>query len=149
VKGTITLVSIARSGTPIGVVLARTLRCHCNREVYHYCVSVVRDKGVDRNAFKKILSLRPDDSIILVDGWTGKGVIAHEVLHGVAALNRDWGTNISEGLAVLSDLAGVSSMAAGTDDYLIPSCLLNSVVSGLISRTIVAPSLIGSDDYHG
>ena len=118
--GPMALASIARSGTPVGVILARTLRRHFGREVRHYCVSVIRDKGIDQNALKFILKSHDEASLALVDGWTGKGAIAKETQRSVAAINKSWGTRLPEGLAVLSDLAGVASMAAGTDDYLIP-----------------------------
>jgi hypothetical protein len=38
---------------------------------------------------------------------------------------------------VLSDIAGVADVAARRDDYIIPSSLLNSTISGLISRTVI------------
>ena len=96
-----------------------------------------------------ILFDHPGGAIVLVGGWTGKGVIAREMAACVRALNQERGCGMPEGLAVLSDPAGIAAMAAGTDDCLIPSCLLNSVVSGLISQTISAPGLIGPDDFHG
>jgi hypothetical protein len=148
-EGPITLVSIARSGTPVGVVLGRILRDLFHRDARHYSISVIRDKGADRNALQKILSLHKEDSIVFIDGWTGKGVIARELYDSVSLFNRDEGAKIDPSLAVLTDPAGAAGLAVGTDDYLIAMSLLNSVVSGLISRTILNASHIGPRDFHG
>ncbi|MDR1607634.1 MAG: cysteine protease StiP family protein [Deltaproteobacteria bacterium] len=145
----ITLVSIARSGIPVGVVLTRILKKWLNRPVTHYVISVIRDRGVDENALKYILNRRPDSSVVFVDGWTGKGVIAQELRTAIGHFNQKTGAKLDPSLAVLSDLAGVAGLTVGVDDYLIPTCLLNSVVSGLISRTILNEELIGPDDFHG
>jgi len=49
---------------------------------------------------------------------------------------------------VVADPAGTASLAATTDDYVIPSGLLNGIVSGLISRTVLSKDLVGPDDFH-
>ncbi|MDR1309898.1 MAG: cysteine protease StiP family protein [Deltaproteobacteria bacterium] len=147
--GDLALVSIARSGTPVGVVLARILRELLDTPVTHYSISVIRDKGADPRALDHVLSLHAPGRVVFVDGWTGKGVIARELARSVEAYNLARGTGLDPGLAVITDLCGQARWAAGTDDYLIPSCLLNGVVSGLISRTIHGPGLTGPSDFHG
>lgn len=145
----ITLVSLARAGTPVGVVVARLLREVFGRRAVHYSVSIVRDRGLDCAALRHILAQghRPG-SIVFVDGWTGKGVIARELAMSVSAFNAVEGTSIDNGLYVLSDLAGAAACAASGDDYLIPSSILNATVSGLVSRTVL-DERIGPHDFHG
>jgi hypothetical protein len=145
----ITVVSLARAGTPVGVVVTRLLREVLKREAHHYSVSIVRDRGIDRAALRHILARgHAPESIVFVDGWTGKGVIARELALSVSAFDAAQGTGIDNGLYVLSDLAGAAAVAASGDDYLIPSSILNATVSGLVSRTVL-DERIGPDDFHG
>jgi len=148
-QGAITLVSLARAGTPVGVILKRLLENVFQREVSHYSVSIIRDRGIDAQAMQHILAQgHPDDSIAFIDGWTGKGVITQELFTSVTAYNQRHASHIDPSLWVLADLAGVASHAATQDDYLIPSSILNATISGLISRSILDEN-IGSNDFHG
>jgi hypothetical protein len=45
----IVLVSLARAGTPVGVLLHRALKS-MGRDSHHYSVSIIRDKGIDQVA---------------------------------------------------------------------------------------------------
>lgn len=147
--GPVTLVSLARAGTPVGVVLKRLLGGVFGRDVAHYSVSIVRDRGIDQVALAYILAQgHAPESIVFIDGWTGKGVIAAELRASVAVFNARNGCAIDSGLYVLSDLGGVAERAAGHDDYLIPSSILNATVSGLVSRSVLNDA-IGPDDFHG
>lgn len=147
--GGLTVVSLARAGTPVGVVVTRLLRDVFKRDALHYSVSIVRDRGIDAAALRHILQRgHAPESIVFLDGWTGKGVIARELAASVAAFNRRHGTAIDSGLHVLSDLAGSAACAASCDDYLIPSSILNATVSGLVSRTVMDAAM-GDDDFHG
>jgi len=147
--GPVTLVSLARAGTPVGVVLKRLLGGVFGREVAHYSLSIIRDRGIDQVALAYILAQgHAPESIVFIDGWTGKGVIAAELRASMAVFNARHNCAIDSGLYVLSDLAGVAARAAGHDDYLIPSSILNATVSGLVSRSILNDA-IGPDDFHG
>ena len=147
--GPVTVVSLARGGTPVGVVLKRLLERVHGRATVHYSVSIVRDRGIDANALRHILAQgHAPASIVFVDGWTGKGVIARELAGSIENFNRAHGVGIDGGLHVLSDLAGAASVAASCEDYLIPSSILNATVSGLVSRSVVNAA-IGPDDFHG
>jgi len=148
-SGEITLVSLARAGTPIGVALKHILVRIFQRDVAHYSISIIRDRGVDANALRFILDAegRSDASIVFVDGWTGKGVISRELDRAVRAFNENHDVKLDSRLFVLADLAG-AGVAATTDDYLIPSGILNATVSGLISRSILNER-IGQEDFHG
>lgn len=148
-SGPLVLVSLARAGTPVGVILCHLLRQVFRREVCHYSISIVRDRGIDSVALRHILARgHAPESVLFVDGWTGKGVISRELTTSVAAFNATHGTCFDQQLYVLSDLAGTAACAASADDYLIPSSILNATVSGLISRSVLGASQ-GTDDFHG
>ena len=143
------IVSLARAGTPVGVVVTRLLRERFGRDAVHYSVSIVRDRGIDAAALRHILALgHKAESIVFVDGWTGKGVIARELAASVALFNARHGSLVCPDLYVLSDLAGAAACAASGIDYLIPSSILNATVSGLVSRTVISDDM-GPDDFHG
>lgn len=137
----IVLASLARAGTPIGVLLARALRRR-GRLVAHYSLSIIRDRGIDAQALAHIAARHDPHDVVFVDGWTGKGAIAAE-LHASLA-----GTSFAPRLVVVADPAGRADLAATSDDYLIASGLLNAVVSGLVSRSILNDELVGPGDFH-
>lgn len=145
----ITLVSLARAGTPVGAILQQVLAHVSPQPVVHYSVSIIRDRGIDDNALQAILKAgHPAESIVFVDGWTGKGVINRELQAAIGRFNHQHACAIDPRLFVLTDLAGVTSCAASNDDYLIPSSILNASISGLISRSVLNEA-IGAGDYHG
>ena len=139
----VVIVSLARAGTPIGVLLLRTLRSHGHRAV-HFSVSIVRDRGIDRNALAHVASRHDPADVVFVDGWTGKGAIGTELRRSLA--DRPFG--IEPLLAVVADPAGAADVAAGGDDYLIASGLLNGIVSGLVSRSVLNDRLVEAGDFH-
>jgi len=146
----ITLVSLVRAGTPIGVILKRIYDLYYpDLKVSHYSVSIIRDKGIDAEAMKTILSNHSSDSICFIDGWTGKGVISQVLKDSMLEFNEKFNHNVNHNLYVLADLAGVAYKAATSEDYLIPSSILNSTVSGLVSRSILNDKYIHKGDYHG
>ncbi len=148
-SGAITLVSLVRAGTPVGVILKHLLRQVLGREAAHYSVSIVRDRGIDEVALRHILAQgHAPESIVFIDGWTGKGVISRVLEEAVDGFNLRHGSAIDKGLHVLSDLAGTAACAASSADYLIPSSILNATVSGLVSRSVLNES-IGPGDFHG
>jgi hypothetical protein len=136
----IVLVSLVRAGTPIAILIARALR-QLGRKVSHYAVSIIRDRGIDHVALDYILERHDRNDLVFVDGWTGKGAIANE-------LRKSLGGKIDPFLVVVADPAGQADLAATFDDYLIASGLLNSVISGLVSRSILSTDLVGPDDFH-
>ncbi len=148
-KKEIVLVSLLRAGTPIGVLLKRTLRDKFGRDIKHYSISIVRDKEIDNMALKYILKKHPQHELIFVDGWTGKGVINRELKHFITKFNKVNNVNVSNNLYVISDIASVSDFAVSNDDYLIPSAALNSTISGLVSRSILSDRHIKKGDFHG
>lgn len=143
----VVLVSLARAGTPVGVLLHRGLAM-LGRQSVHYSISIIRDRGVDTVALDYILERHADTDIVFVDGWTGKGAISTELHATIAEFNQSRGTNIDPALVVVSDLAGVAGLAATSDDYLIPSAILNAIVSGLVSRTVLNDLYVAPGDFH-
>ncbi|MEN3747940.1 cysteine protease StiP domain-containing protein [Sphingomonas sp. HF-S3] len=137
-----TLVSLARAGTPIGVLLHRELRRR-GRDSAHYSISIIRDRGIDEAALDTIRAERDPASVVFVDGWTGKGAIRDELDASLAHV-----PDFAPVLAVVADPAGVADIAATHEDYLIPSGILNGIVSGLISRTVLSSRYVGPGDYH-
>lgn len=145
ISGEIVLVSLARAGTPVGILIKRYLnRRYPEIKVFHYTISIIRGKGIDRNAMKYILKRHDPRSLCFVDGWTGKGAILN-TLRKELALYPD----VSDSLAVLADPANITDLCGTRSDFLIPSSCLNSTVSGLMSRTFLRSDIIGENDFHG
>lgn len=140
----ITLCSLVRAGVPYGVVLRRAL-VERGVDCVHYGVSIIRDRGLDPVAMDHVLSRRNRAGIVFVDGWTGKGAIASELRRAWAALGHAGRPQ----LVVLTDPAGVADLAAGHEDWLIPSGILGANVSGLVSRTVLNRTMVGPGDFHG
>lgn len=148
----IVLVSLARAGTPIGILIKRYLKLFCGLDVPHYSISIIRDKGIDLNALAYILHQHPGHKIQFIDGWTGKGAITTELYRSVQAFERRFDmapTTINRSLAVLADPGHCANIFGTRDDFLIPSACLNSTVSGLMSRTFYREDLIQGLDFHG
>lgn len=137
------IVSLARAGTPIGILLKRALR-RIGIEAWHYSVSILRGRGIDENALAYIARRHGTANAVFVDGWTGKGAIRGELDRALAS-----GTSgFAPFLAVVADPAGRADLAATFDDYVIPGGLLNGIVSGLVSRSVRNDALVGPDDFH-
>jgi hypothetical protein len=143
------LVSLARAGTPVGILMRRWAGFARGMDLPHYAVSIVRGRGIDTQALRYLASHHDPSSVMFVDGWTGKGAIAREL---AAALERHasmTGDVFSPDLAVLADPGQCVQLFGTRDDYLVPSACLNSTVSGLVSRTVLNDTLIGPGDFHG
>lgn len=138
------LVSLARAGTPIGILIKHYIDRKHKTNITHYTISIIRGKGIDKNAMGYILNQHQPSEIQFVDGWTGKGAIQRELNNAMLDYS-----NVCPGLAVLSDPAFVAEKCGTHDDFLIASSCLNSTVSGLLSRTFYRKDIIGKDDFHG
>ena len=142
------LVSLARAGTPVGILLRRALALE-DVDAAHYTISIVRDRGLDDRAVSYLCQHHPPGRLIFVDGWTGKGAIQRELELALAEYGRTHDVAIAARLAVLADPAHVTMLCASRGDELVPSACLNSTVSGLMSRTVIRPDLLGPDTFHG
>jgi len=144
------LVSLARAGTPIGVLIKRYIERRYGVALPHYSISIIRGKGIDENALLYILQQHGADADLqFVDGWTGKGAIRRTLIEACRKFEERYGVRLSDDLAVLADPGYCSETFGTREDYLIPSACLNATVSGLVSRTVLKPGLIGPDDFHG
>ena len=140
----IVLVSLARAGLPIGILIKHYLEKKYDIKVYHYGISIIRGRGIDDNAMKYILKRHNQNAIQFVDGWIGKGAITSQLKE--ALINYP---GVSSELAVLSDPANITDLCGTHEDILIPSSCLNCTVSGLVSRTFLRSDLIKNKDFHG
>ena len=143
------IVSLARAGTPYGILIKRYLKLKYKVDIPHYSISIIRGKGIDANALKYILAENKKADIQFVDGWTGKGSITKELNKSIDIFNNENKTNIDNSLAVISDPAKLCKVCGTREDFGIATCCLNSTVSGLISRTIHNEKYIGKDEFHG
>lgn len=145
----VVLVSLARAGTPLGILMKRWARAVHGIDLRHYTVSIVRGVGMDTTALSYLASHYSPNQVMFVDGWTGKGAIARELSAAVDQFARTDGVRFPSDLAVLADPGHCTGIFGTREDYLIPSACLNSTVSGLVSRTVFNRSLIGPDEFHG
>ncbi|TCP57927.1 RNA binding Pelota-like protein [Tumebacillus sp. BK434] len=149
-RGTkVVLASLARAGTPAGILIKRYLQQVYGISLPHYSISIIRGRGIDENAILYILQTHSDCEIQFVDGWTGKGAIAQVLAESCADFAKRHHIELNSDLAVLADPGACTETFGTREDFLIPSACLNSTVSGLISRTVLREDLIGPDDFHG
>jgi hypothetical protein len=142
------LVSLARAGTPIGILMRRWALAVHGCELAHYTASIIRGRGIDAVALRWLAAHHDPCSVLFVDGWTGKGAITRELAEALHGAGGE-GTRFSPALAVLADPGSTTSLHGTRDDFLVPSACLNSTVSGLVSRTVLNRALIGPGDFHG
>lgn len=152
------IVSLARAGIPVGILIKRYLLVTYGVECPHYAISIIRDKGIDVCAMNYIynneicVNENLVSNIFFVDGWTGKGAIKNQLVEAVAELKAkdDHWNGLSDSLWVLADPANITEYCGTHEDYLLPSACLNSTVSGLTSRTILNSLIdVEKGDFHG
>ncbi|MCM3566879.1 cysteine protease StiP family protein [Neobacillus mesonae] len=143
------LVSLARAGTPIGILMKRYLKLRYGVSLPHYSISIIRDRGIDENAIHYIRENHPEGNFQFVDGWTGKGAISIELTKACIEYEQKYGVRLDDTLAVLADPGFCTTLFGTREDFLIPSACLNSTVSGLVSRTVLNEKYITKDDFHG
>jgi len=143
------LVSLARAGTPVAILMRRWAAFAHGAAPPHYAISIVRGRGMDTVALRWLAAHHDPASVVFVDGWTGKGAITRELAEAVGKANAELGTCFDPELAVLADPGSCVRTFGTRADFLIPSACLNSTVSGLVSRTVLNESLIGPGQFHG
>lgn len=143
------LVSLARAGTPIGILMRRWAQHAHGVELPHYSVSIVRGRGIDTVALDHIVARHDPGDVVFVDGWTGKGAIVIELADALDMYERNGGPVLARDLAVLADPGCCATLFGTREDVLIPSACLNSTVCGLVSRTVLNDELIGPGMFHG
>ncbi|MEV1063227.1 phosphoribosyltransferase [Streptomyces sp. NPDC050263] len=144
------LVSLARAGTPVGVLMRRWAQARHGLDLAHYAVSIVRGRGIDANALRWLAAHHDPRDVVFVDGWTGKGAITRELAAAIEEFEAGGGAaGFDPEIAVLADPGSCVRTYGTREDFLIPSACLNSTVSGLISRTVLRADLVGPNDFHG
>ncbi|MFD2121483.1 cysteine protease StiP domain-containing protein [Streptomyces cirratus] len=138
------LVSLARAGTPVGVLMRRWAQARHGLDLPHYAVSIVRGRGIDANALRWLAAHHDPADVVFVDGWTGKGAITRELRDALAEFD-----GFDPDIVVLADPGSCVATYGTREDFLIPSACLNSTVSGLVSRTVLRSDLVGPADFHG
>lgn len=140
----VVLVSLARAGIPIGILVKRYIRRKYQVDMPHYSISIIRGRGIDGQAMRFLLQRYRPGQLLFLDGWIGKGAILRELQKAMEAY-----PGVSPEIAVAADPAHVTELAGTYEDILIPSSCLNCTVSGLISRTFLRRDIIGEKDFHG
>jgi len=142
----VVLASLARAGTPVGILLRRWATARWGLDWPHRAVSIVRGRGLDVVALRWLAEHHDPASVVFVDGWTGKGAIVRELSQ---ALREAGVAGFSDDLAVLADPGACVRTFGTREDYLVPSACLNSTVSGLVSRTVLNEQLLRPGQFHG
>ncbi len=143
------LVSLARAGTPIGVLMRRWAQHTRGVDLAHYAVSIVRGRGIDPVALRYLATHHDPGEVMFVDGWTDKGAITRELAAALAVHAERTGERFNSQLAVLADPGRCVELFGTREDYLIPSACLNSTVSGLVSRTVLNDTHLAPGQFHG
>ncbi len=140
----VVIVSLARAGIPVGILIKRYIRMKYQMDIPHYSISIIRGKGIDHNAMNYLLQRYKPENLLFIDGWIGKGAILTELQKEIANYK-----GVSSEIGVIADPANVTELCGTHQDILIPSSCLNSTVSGLVSRTFLRDDIIGNNDFHG
>lgn len=143
------LVSLARAGTPIGILIKRYIAMRYRVNIPHYSISILRGRGFDEAAIRYILTQHPLGNLQFIDGWTGKGAITNELIQSCQKFNAQQPGQLNANLAVLADPGHCATIYGTRQDFLIPSACLNSTVSGLVSRTVLNLQFMDANDFHG
>ena len=72
------LVSLARAGTPIGILIRRYLQGRYGADLPYYTISIIRGRGIDRNAMAYLLDRHAPGDIQFVDGLYPKDTVVTE-----------------------------------------------------------------------
>lgn len=142
------LVSLARGGTPVGVLVRRWAAQRGHR-LEHLSASIVRGRGLDPRALDHLAQQHDPRDVVFLDGWTGKGRITTELGASVRSAEARQPRGFTPALAVLADPGSCTPVFGTREDFLVPSACLGATVSGLVSRTVVRPDLTGPGGYHG
>jgi hypothetical protein len=140
----VVLASLARAGTPMGILIRRYAFQAWGLDWPHFTLSIILGRGLDPAALDYLRTYHDPSQVVFVDGWTGKGAITREL----KASLRDHKDFVPQ-IAVVADPGHCADLSGTRNDVLIPSSCLNSTVSGLISRTVVPPNVITPGMFHG
>ena len=125
----VVLVSIVRSGIPIGILVKRYLQNKYKKQFYHYAISI--KAGIDKNAMNYILSKHKVEDIQFVDSWTGKGTVMNTIINSAKQFE-----GLDSSLAVLSDCLNITKYCGIREDIAIMQAPINACITGLVSMPV-------------
>ena len=64
----VVLVSLARAGIPVGILVKRYMKFKYGVDVPHYSISIIRGRGIDHNAMRYLLDRYLAERLLFVDG---------------------------------------------------------------------------------
>lgn len=126
----IVLVSIVRSGIPIGILIKRYLQNKYKKHFYHYAISI--KDGIDKNAMNYILCKHNIEDLQFVDSWTGKGTVTNTIINSAKQFD-----GLDSSLAVLSDCLNITKYCGIREDIAIMQAPINACITGLVSMPII------------
>lgn len=135
----VVLVSIVRSGIPIGILVKRYLQNKYKKDIYHYAISI--KNGIDKNAMNYILSKHNVKDIQFIDSWTGKGTVSRTLKKSATQFE-----GLDSSLAVLSDCINITKYCGIREDLAIPQAPINACITGIVSVPII---LENKDKFDG
>lgn len=141
------LVSLARAGTPAGILLRRWVLWRHGWSLPHYTISLIRGRGIDCSALRYLVQRHDPQAIRFVDGWTGKGAIACELLRSLSLTSEPGVRLVGGALAALVDPGHYAAIRGTDDDVLVPTASLNATACGLLGGIVL--DRIGPNDFHG
>jgi hypothetical protein len=119
------LVALLRAGVPVAALLAQQLAHVFQADVPIAALSLFCGLGWDTAALAATLETFPGRPVWFVDGWTGRGHVAHELHESYRRWLADGYADFTRGLqpqlAVLCDPGGFASVSATRNDVFIPS----------------------------
>lgn len=69
----VVIVSLARAGIPIGILVKHYIRQKYQLEVPHYAISIIKGRGIDDNAMKYLLDRYRPQQLLFWTAGSGKG----------------------------------------------------------------------------
>ena len=79
---------MARAGTPAGILVKHYIKQKYRLDIPHYSISIIRGRGIDKNAMKYLLQRYQPGQLLFVDGWIGKGAISDELKKRFKRISR-------------------------------------------------------------
>ncbi|MFE6646357.1 phosphoribosyltransferase domain-containing protein [Nocardioides sp. NPDC057772] len=147
------LVSLAPTGTPIGVLMRRWAQRVHGLDLPHYAISLIHGRGIDQTALAYLAAHHDPARVMFVDGWTGTGAVTRELAAAVEKANSTLDAHLSSPfspeMAALADPGRSVAIYGTREDFLIPSACLGPTASGLVSSTVLDDDRVGPNDFHG
>tara|TARA_Y100000310_G_C20701033_1_gene829914 strand:+ start:6778 stop:7773 length:996 start_codon:yes stop_codon:yes gene_type:complete len=129
------LVSLPRGGTHAGIGIKYVLKQNFGQDVSHYSISMLKGVGIDAYALDYVIQKHQNPFIVFVDGWVGKGELAHELRRAIADYEKSKQTSLQHLCAVISDPYETANISGTHAELFMPESLMGATISGLVSRS--------------